>query len=323
MVDNLPTARRSLTREGRLSTERERRGLTLLWRQTSPALRQVVVWMWVVGVAVLCAGLWIDWTRWWSDRPFLSNLSSSLVGLLFSVPFALVVVQRISVTEAERAERRSAIRLAMQATEHLRRATDQLRGDDMDRGQVDRGAVVLEQARKVTGFDQWRRRDAYDELSDDLNSIGDWLEQNRGHLVSWVAAVAASWSMWKVAAANRLYLLEIDVIDFSLIGRIDESMKALVDVTQRELRVPSEAFISGTYSNRELSWRFGDLMMAEEISSKMSEVAVRREADTNTAAQLADLARLLRSIQQIDEHIMAVAENVAKLGDADCARQST
>jgi hypothetical protein len=278
--------------------------------------------MWLAGAAGFCVGLWIDSIRWWSDRPFVSNLSSSLVGLLFSVPFALVVVQRISAAEAERAEKRSAVRLAMQATEHLRHAADQLRGDDTDQAQFDRGAVALEQARKVIGFDQWRRRDAYDALSDDLNDFNDWLEHNCRRLVSSVAALAASWSMWKVAAANRLYLLEIDVVDFNVIGRVDESMKTLVDMAHRDLHVPGEAFISGAYSNRELSWRFGNLMMAEEITSKMSEAAVRREVDTNTAVQLADLGQLLRSIQQIDKYILAVAENVAKLSDVDRARRS-
>ncbi|MER5226819.1 hypothetical protein [Streptomyces flaveus] len=61
----------------------------------------------LLGSALAAAGILGDSYGWWEGFGFLTNLISSFTGLMFAVPFALVVLSRLGEAHAELAERRS------------------------------------------------------------------------------------------------------------------------------------------------------------------------------------------------------------------------
>jgi hypothetical protein len=66
----------------------------------------------VLGLLLIILGVAGDVRGWWEGFGFLTNLISSLTGLMFAVPFALVVLNRIGESHAEMAERRAAKRFS-------------------------------------------------------------------------------------------------------------------------------------------------------------------------------------------------------------------
>ncbi len=62
----------------------------------------------------------------WSSKPFLTNVFSSLTAALFGVPLALVVLQRLGMTQAEAVNARAARRLAATVVEDLAAAAPML-----------------------------------------------------------------------------------------------------------------------------------------------------------------------------------------------------
>jgi hypothetical protein len=89
------------------------------WRETGTTIRRLCLAMPLIGIVVVTVGVLGDAFNWWTDRPFLTNLTSSITSALFGIPLALVVFQRLTSLQAERLERRSAYRV-------LRRAADEL-----------------------------------------------------------------------------------------------------------------------------------------------------------------------------------------------------
>jgi hypothetical protein len=83
-----------------------------VWSETSRVVRRVWVFLWAAGLALLGFGIWGDQTGFWGDKPYFTNVFSALTTASFGVPLALIVLQRISATEADAAEARSARRMA-------------------------------------------------------------------------------------------------------------------------------------------------------------------------------------------------------------------
>ncbi|NUW38406.1 hypothetical protein HTZ77_44480 [Nonomuraea sp. SMC257] len=77
-----------------------------MWRSTAQVVRRAVVSMWAVGMLLATAGWFGDRHGYWSDKPFTTNLVSSLTGAMFGIPVALMVIQRISGRQATHAESR-------------------------------------------------------------------------------------------------------------------------------------------------------------------------------------------------------------------------
>ena len=81
------------------------------WDNTSPSVRVLSAVMCLLGVGLVVLG-WIGDSRgWWKDRPFLTNLVSSVTAALFGIPFALVILGRIANARARREEAGAAKRL--------------------------------------------------------------------------------------------------------------------------------------------------------------------------------------------------------------------
>jgi hypothetical protein len=73
----------------------------------------------IFGVLGAALGVLADVQGWLDGMGFVTNLLSSLTGLLFGVPFALLVLTRLSAAQADFAEQRGARRLVERATRDL------------------------------------------------------------------------------------------------------------------------------------------------------------------------------------------------------------
>jgi hypothetical protein len=56
----------------------------------------------LLGIVGIGIGAYADAQRWWVDKPFLTNMASSIVASCFGIPLAIVVVQRLISVQAAR-----------------------------------------------------------------------------------------------------------------------------------------------------------------------------------------------------------------------------
>ncbi|WP_406126858.1 hypothetical protein [Streptomyces sp. NBC_00989] len=78
-----------------------------IWRETPPLTRTLCKVMPTLGSLLTLLGVFGDSRGWWDNKSFLTNLVSSFTGLMFAVPFALVVVSRLGEAHAFLAEQRA------------------------------------------------------------------------------------------------------------------------------------------------------------------------------------------------------------------------
>jgi hypothetical protein len=92
--------------------------------------------MWTLGAVCAVLGAMGDAHGWWDERPFLTNLASSFTGILFGVPFALIVVQQLAAHQARMVGRTSIRELARAEAVSLYRAVHDLLlpGVDVEEG---------------------------------------------------------------------------------------------------------------------------------------------------------------------------------------------
>jgi hypothetical protein len=77
-------------------------------RQLPRTTKIVSVCLTALGFALLLTGWRGDAQGWWDNRAFLTNVLSSLTGLCFAIPFALVVFDRLAEPHAVAADKRRA-----------------------------------------------------------------------------------------------------------------------------------------------------------------------------------------------------------------------
>ncbi|MCX4581995.1 hypothetical protein [Streptomyces sp. NBC_01481] len=84
-----------------------------IWTETPPLTKLVCKVSIPLGMTLMAVGVVGDiFFKWWDGLSFITNLLSSVTGLAFAVPFALLILDRLAEPHAIAAERRSAIRLA-------------------------------------------------------------------------------------------------------------------------------------------------------------------------------------------------------------------
>ena len=89
-----------------------RRGRGQPRRGASPALLGCCIVVVLVGVGLLWVGWRLEASGFWDSHPFLTNVASSFVAAFFGVPLALVVLQRIIASQADRLQRANVSNLA-------------------------------------------------------------------------------------------------------------------------------------------------------------------------------------------------------------------
>ncbi|MBZ9645644.1 YqaE/Pmp3 family membrane protein, partial [Streptomyces sp. PSKA30] len=101
----------------------EQRSALDRWRDDTPKLtRRLCLILPPVGVFILIIGVIGDSRGWWEGRNFLTNLCSSFTGVLFGVPFALIVVSRLTDAQTEILEQRAGRRLVHKAVNDFEEA---------------------------------------------------------------------------------------------------------------------------------------------------------------------------------------------------------
>lgn len=101
-----------------------------IWDESGPVLRATIIISPIAGCLTFALSAWGDATGFWSDKPFLTNMVSALAGAFFGIPFALVVLQRLAMDQANRVERAGAQRLAVRTGQELWAVTVAATGAD-------------------------------------------------------------------------------------------------------------------------------------------------------------------------------------------------
>jgi hypothetical protein len=175
-----------------------RSGVAQAWRETSRTLRVILVASPLLGVVLFALSAWGDRVGFWSNKPFLTNMMSALIGATFAVPFALVVLQRLSFNQAAQFERLTVRRLAARAGEELVEAAVSAIGGavegDPRRRSYDELAQLTERVLTEVG-DLTELVDKADELTG-LTHVGDECviaKERADELIELVDAAADAW----------------------------------------------------------------------------------------------------------------------------------
>ncbi len=119
-----------------------------IWRETPSLTRRLCAILPVLGSLIIALGVVGDSHGWWDNRAFLTNLVSSFTGLMFAIPFALVVLGRLGNEHARLAQQSAVRSLATRSFESLREAAASLEEMQIDleqcapASQVDRFALL-------------------------------------------------------------------------------------------------------------------------------------------------------------------------------------
>jgi hypothetical protein len=91
----------------------------MLWHDTQPLVRRLLIGAFALGAVAFVLGWLGDERDFWVTRPFATNLLSSFTAAMFSIPLAVVVLQRVLFRQQEHADSVSAVRNAASATSQL------------------------------------------------------------------------------------------------------------------------------------------------------------------------------------------------------------
>ncbi|WP_433444534.1 hypothetical protein [Nonomuraea sp. CA-141351] len=200
------------------------------WKEAGPALRITAKVMWPLGVALAALGILGDLNGWWTDRSFLTNLLSSLTGVLFGIPFALIVLQQVAAHQAEQMERTVFKRLARREFSSITEALDRLyvRDDESRLQQLEdllKNGIRALQSHAEDADDEPRRRHdrgggdvARDSIEDRVRSVARFDEA----LTLWKAVIEDQEKcdrLWESALRTARYIddhigpryLELDI----------------------------------------------------------------------------------------------------------------
>lgn len=87
-------------------------GLASVWEELPASTKVTCLILPPCGIALSFLGVVGDLRGWWEGLGFTANLLSSLTGLMFAVPFALVVVGRLAEHQDDVVEQRRVIRIS-------------------------------------------------------------------------------------------------------------------------------------------------------------------------------------------------------------------
>jgi hypothetical protein len=191
------------------------RWLGTAWQEIPGGLQALCVTLWCIGFPLLGFGWWGDASGFWSSKPFLTNVFSSLTAVAFGVPFAVIVLGRVGVAQAELVEARAAQRLAARVSEDfLSAARRLLRGPPISLQEAGTGLASAE-ATAQEAIRRWESARNDDSLRDlraliTSGALDTALENFRQAVVpgrsaiSLVADISIQWSFLNGAVRSRL-----------------------------------------------------------------------------------------------------------------------
>jgi hypothetical protein len=171
--------------------------------------------LWTIGAVLLAAGWWGDEAGFWSDKPFLTNVFSSMTAVSFGIPLALIVLQRMGVAQTEAVEARAARRLAVKVAGDLVAAVPRLHpGAASDLLAAKTGLFAAERAAQeaIRRWEDSRDEDSVRELRQLVasGSVAGALASFKAatgagkQAVPAVADVSAHWSFLNTTVRSRL-----------------------------------------------------------------------------------------------------------------------
>jgi hypothetical protein len=191
------------------------RWLRMAWQETPGGLRTFCLALWCIGFLLLGLGWWGDASGFWSSKPFLTNVFSSLTAVAFGVPFAVIVLGRVGVAQAEQVEARAAQRLAARVSEDFMSATQHLlRGPRISLREAGTGLMAAEATAQeaIRRWESVHDDDSVWDLRELITSgaLDEALEHFRQAVIpgrsaiALVADVSIQWSFLNGAVRSRL-----------------------------------------------------------------------------------------------------------------------
>jgi hypothetical protein len=267
------------------------------WRETPGGLRIVWLALWGVGVVLLAAGWWGDQAGFWSSKPFVTNVFSSLTAALFGVPLALVVLQRLGVAQAEAVEARATRRLATTVVEDLASAAPRLRPgplSDLRAAEAELLAVERAAQEAIRQWDSTQDEESLRALralmSDGTldKALADFRSAVRPgrQAVPAVAEVGAHWSFLSTTVRSRLLETGGTWLAPPLAAQIDEMVKLVtadpyLDGWLRDLDLAVRRF----HTTSDLSTTLRQLWTQVEIGYELAEAIGRLSELTAQASR--------------------------------------
>jgi hypothetical protein len=262
-----------------------------MWRETPDGLRVLWLVLWSAGVVLLGLGWWGDEVGFWSSKPFITNVFSSLTAALFGVPIALVVVQRLGVTQAEAVEARAARRLAATVVEDLASAAPRLRPgplSDLRDAEAELGKVERAAQEAIRQWDSTQDEESLRALRALVNdgtldkALADFRSAIRPgrQAVPAVAEVSAHWSFLNTTVRSRLLETGGTWLAAPLAAQIDEMVKL----------VTADPYMDGWL--RDLDMAIRRFQTASDLSTALRQLWTQLEIGSELAEALSHLSDL-------------------------------
>lgn len=267
------------------------RWLRTAWRETPGGLRALSLALWLVGAALVGFGWWGDQVGFWADKPFITNVFSSVTAVSFGVPLALIVVERMGVAQAEAVEARAARRLAAKVVEDLVLAVPRLHpGAASNLRDAEAGLRVVERAAQEA-IRQWESsRDQESvrtlrQLVEDgslLRALEDFRVAVRPgrQAVPVVAEVAAHWSFLNTTVRSRLLETGETWLEAPLAAQIDGMVG----------RLTADPYMDGWLRDVDMALR--RFSTSPDLSFSLLDLWVQLELGAELAEAIAQLGRL-------------------------------
>lgn len=274
------------------------RWLRGVWRETPDGLKVLWLALWSVGVVLLGWGWWGDQAGFWSSRPFITNVFSSLTAVCFGVPLALILLQRLGLAQAEAVEARAAQRLAAVVVEDLVLAVPALRPGPMsDLRSAEAELFKVERAAQeaIRQWDSSQDEECLRELRELVadgtldKALADFRSAVRpgSRAVPAVAEVSAHWSFLNTTVRSRLMETGGTWLAPALAAQIDHMVNLLtadayLDAWLRDLDMAVRRF----RTTSDLSTALRQLWTQLEIGYEVAEAVRELDDLVATASQV-------------------------------------
>ncbi|MEJ8640009.1 hypothetical protein [Streptomyces sp. MS2.AVA.5] len=274
------------------------------WGDAPRVVRWVVVGCLVAGSAGLVVGILGDFNGFWDDKAFSTNLVSSVIGLLFGVPLALLVLSYLTEAQAEDRELKQCRRYAEKTVETfldnlmqgfkgtdpsaIASALDQWKIENTQAPQLLRGDAPVD-------FDVRRQRagEVYACLEARNSAQHAALSKNTTDSLDWLAQIVQNWDRLDSDIRPRVELLGIRWLPAKVYADLAAGVRLLRDLDRKhytllEIRA---AFMFKPPSNPEQEeWtKFGSLLLKEAEAQKS--VAKALLAIVNNIGAIKDIGK--------------------------------
>ena len=274
----------------------------MAWRETSGGLQRLCLALWCAGAVLLGLGWWGDASAFWSSRPFLTNVFSSLTAVSFGVPFAVIVLGRVGVAQTEQVEARAAQRLAARVSQDFASAAQRLlRGPRSSLQEAEAGLLAAEAAAQeaIRRWESARDDDSLRELRELVTggALDTALESFRkavmpGHsAVALVADVSVQWSFLNGVVRSRLLETGGKWLAPVHAAQIDQMVSRLardpyMDAWLRDGDMAIRRFCTTPATSAEMSPALRDLWAQLETGSETAEAVSRLRGLASEAARV-------------------------------------